>query len=114
MAYEGQNAAAGLLSNQGAFVLEVGGIGRDGGRVGAVQVRDSKDVRSTALCGAVTVEAIGLDLRMYGGKYASSDLRSAAGNICLTLLNSLDGGGDGDAQEESGDGGDVLHFECWY
>lgn len=87
MLKDGEDTAAGLLANGRAFGLEVRGVGRDGGRVRAVQVGDPEDIGSAALSRAV---------------------EAGARDVELTLLN-LDRRGQSDACEDGGNGGEVLH-----
>lgn len=88
-AYDGQDTAASLLADGGALCLELGGVGGNRGRVGAVQVSDAEDIGSAALSRAI---------------------EAGAWDVDLAVLN-LNGGGQGDAGEEGGDDGGVLHVE---
>lgn len=88
-AYDGQDTAASLLADGRALCLEIGGVGGNRGRVRAVQVGDAEDIGSTALGRAI---------------------EAGARDVDLAFLN-LNGGGQGDAGEEGGDDGEVLHVE---
>jgi hypothetical protein len=88
-----QDAAPSLLANDRADGAEVGGICGDGGRVGAVQVRDAQDVSRAALGGAIETGARGVH-----GLALSEDLRGRRG--------------EGDGREEGCGDGKELHFGC--
>lgn len=89
MLKDGEDTAASLLANGGTLGLELGGVGRDGGRVCAIQVGNPEDIGSAALGRAV---------------------EAGARDVKLTLLN-LDRRGQGDAGEEGCNDGEVLHNE---
>jgi hypothetical protein len=86
--YDGQDAAAGALSNAGAGGLEGSGIRGNVNGVAAVEVRDAENIGGTALSGAV---------------------EAGAGDVDLTVLH---GGGSSDHGGHEGSGnGEELHFD---
>ena len=93
---DGQDAAAGALSNAGAGGLEGGSIRGNVNGVTAVEVGDAENIGGTALSGAV---------------------EAGAGDVDLAVLHSGSGGGHGG--HEGGDNSEELHFdgcygvECW-
>jgi len=86
---DGQETAAGTLSDFGADGAEVVARGGHLGRVGAVEVREAEDVSRAAL---------------------RSPVEAGAGDVDgLALLDNR--GREGDAGEEGGDGDGELHLD---
>lgn len=92
---EGQEAAASALAVSGASGLEVGRVGDDAGRTGAVEVGNAQNIGSAA---------------------QRADVQAGAGGVGdLAGLDDVHGGGredGGRGGEDDGEGG--LHYEVWF